>query len=118
MVGQLTANRIANSVTGATWGAGQNNSVNYTNAMIGDNYETQTLTVAAKDYSRTMNVMVTQYYGADQEGYFMKDIEIGLSKPYENVAFNSINTTATNAFVPENRTSFATIKKRLGGRIR
>lgn len=118
MVGQLSANRIGNSVTGAVWGAGENNNVAYTNAMIGDNYETKTLTVAAKDYSRTMNVMVTQYYGADQEGYFMRDLEVGLSKPYENVAFNSINTTATNAFVPENRTSFATIKKRLGGRIR
>ena len=51
--------------------------------MIGDNYQTKTLTIPAKNYSRTLNILVLNYYGADQEGYFMRELEIGFSKPYE-----------------------------------
>ena len=61
--------------------------------------------------------MVTNYYGADQEGFFMKDIEIGFSKPYEVTMLAVGNTTSDISFAPEFRTSFATVKKRLGGEL-
>ena len=114
----ISANRIANNTTGAARGAGQYYSVSYDSGMIGDNYQTKTLTIPAKNYSRTLNIIVTNYNGADQEGYFMKNLEIGFSKPYEVKEMAVANTTAEISFAPENRTSFATVKKRIGGRLR
>ena len=86
--------------------------------MIGDNYQTKTLTIAAKNYSRTLNIAVTNYYGADQEGFFMKNIEIGFSKPYEVTAMATGNTTSEISFAPEFRNNFTDYKIRLGGRIK
>ena len=48
----------------------------------------------------------------------MKDIEVGLSKPYENIHIAGQNQADSVNFVPEERINFTTVKKRLGGRIR
>ena len=48
--------------------------------------------------------MYTNYNGADQEGFFMKDIEVGLSKPYEVKEMAVGNTTSDISFAPEERT--------------
>ena len=117
-ISAISANRIGNSSAGNARGAGQNGSVAYDSGMIGDNYQTKVLTIPAKNYSRTLNIGVTNYYGADQEGFFMRDLEIGFSKPYEVTAMSVANATSEISFAPEFRTSFATVKKRLGGRIR
>ena len=111
-------NRIGNSGAGTARGAGQYYNVAYDSGMIGDNYQTKTLTVPAKNYSRTINIGVFNYYGADQEGYFMRDLEIGLSKPYEVGAMATLNSTAEISFAPEIRNNFTDFKIRLGGRIK
>ena len=117
-ISAIDDNRIGNSSAGNARGAGQYYNVAYDSGMIGDNYQTKTLTVPAKNYSRTLNIGVLNYYGADQEGFFMRDLEIGFSKPYEVTAMAVGNSTSEISFAPEFRTSFATVKKRLGGRIR
>ena len=111
-------NRIGNSSAGNARGAGQYYNVSYDSGMIGDNYQTKTLTIPAKNYPRTLNILVVNYYGADQEGFFMRELEIGFSKPYEVKEMAVANTTSDIFFAPENRTSFATVKKRIGGRLR
>ena len=111
-------NRIGNSSAGNARGAGQYLSVYFDSGMIGDNYQTKTLTMPAKDYSRTLNIGVFSYYGADQEGYFMRNLEIGFSKPYEVGAMATLNSTAEISFTPEIRNNFTDFKIRLGGRIK
>ena len=44
----------------------------------------------------------------------MRELEIGFSKPYEVKEMAVANTTSDIFFAPENRTSFATVKKRIG----
>ena len=111
-------NRIGNSSAGNARGAGQYLNVSYDSGMIGDNYQTKTLTIPAKNYSRTLNIGVFNYYGADQEGYFMRNLEIGFSKPYEVVAMAAVNSTAEISFAPEVRNNFTDFKIRLGGRLK
>ena len=98
--------------------AGHLNFTSYTSAMIGDNYETKSVTTPARDYSRYVKVGVYLYQDTDSEGFYMKDIEVGLSKPYENIHIAGQNQADSVNFVPEERINFTTVKKRLGGRIR
>jgi len=98
--------------------AGHLNFTSYTSAMIGDNYETQSVTTPARNYSRYVKVGVYLYQDTDSEGFYMKDIEVGLSKPYENIHIAGQNQADSVNFVPEERINFTTVKKRLGGRIR
>lgn len=117
-ISAIDDNRIGNSATGAARGAGQYYYVAYDSGMIGDNYQTKVLTIPAKNYSRTLNIGVVQYNSADQEGYFMRNLEVGFNKPYEVKEMAVGNTTSDISFAPENRVNFTTIKKRLGGRLR
>ena len=48
----------------------------------------------------------------------MKDIEVGLSKPYENIHIGQNKADSVNYVHQKERTNFTTVKKRLGGRIR
>lgn len=111
-------NRIANSSAGNARGAGQYLTVSYDSGMIGDNYQTKILTIPSKNYSRTLNIGVFSYYGADQEGYFMKDLEIGFDKPYTVAAMARLNSTSEISFAPEFRNNFTDYKIRIGGRIK
>lgn len=106
------------SSTGNVWGGGLTTYTTYTSAMIGNSYETKSVTDAAKNYSRYVKVGVYTYDADDHEGFYMKDIEIGLSKPYENIHIAGGNLADSVNFVPEERINFTTVKKRLGGRIR
>ena len=98
--------------------AGHLNYTSYTSAMIGDNYETKSVTTPARDYSRYVKVGVYIYQDSDHKGFYMKDIEIGLSKPYESIHISAGNSPDSKYFIPEQRVNFTTVKKRLGGRIR
>ena len=103
---------------GTVHGAGHLNFTSYTSAMIGDNYETKTVTTAARNYSRYVKVGIYTYDADDHEGFYMKDIEVGLSKPYENIHIAGQNIADSVNFMPEERVNFTTVKKRLGGRLR
>ena len=106
------------ATAGSVLSAGEYNYTTYTSAMIGNSYETKTISVAAKNYSRYVKVGIYTYDADDHEGFYMKDIEIGLSKSYEDIHIAGQNIADSVNFVPEERTNFTTVKKRLGGRIR
>ena len=103
---------------GTVYGAGHLNYTSYTTAMIGNSYETKSVTTPARDYSRYVKVGIYTYAASDDEGFYMKDIEVGLSKSYENIHIAGQNSADSVNFVPEERINFTTVKKRLGGRIR
>ena len=106
------------SAGGTSIVAGHLNFTSYTSAMIGNSYETKSVTTPARNYSRYVKVGIYLYQDSDSEGFYMKDIEVGLSKPYENIHIAGQNKADSVNYVPEERTNFTTVKNRLGGRIR
>ena len=106
------------SAGGTSIVAGHLNFTSYTSAMIGNSYETKSVTTPARNYSRYVKVGIYLYQDVDSEGFYMKDIEVGLSKPYENIHIAGQNKADSVNYVPEERINFTTVKKRLGGRIR
>jgi hypothetical protein len=94
--------------------------VDYTSAAASD-YEEKQLTISSVAWARYLNVSVYSSSSNAAEGYWVKEFQIYLDKPYPNPAFNLINREGVlrnNGIVATIRNSFTQQKKRLGGRLK
>ena len=112
-------NKMAN--TGGKWSSWVTggNTVTQFDGNAEANYQQRELTVAAVNFPRYITVGIHVDNSNASEGYWMKDIEVYLDKPYEIPAFGVANTgQASRTFSGFGiRNTFNQLITRLGGRF-
>ena len=81
-------------------------------------YEEEQITITSKSWPRQYLI---GFYSSNRnaaEGFWLKDLQINIDKPYASPAFNLVNQCNKFSMIPTRvRSTFTEQKKRLGGRI-
>ena len=118
LISNVGENRIGNSggADSSIW-AGKRYTIQYTASAASD-YEEKQITIAPKPYPRNYNIAVFSNNASATEGFWIKDFQINIDKPYAIPPFNLVNNQ--NAFSPvptQVKSSFSEQKIRLSARI-
>jgi len=81
-------------------------------------YEEEQITITSKPYPRQYLIGFRSSSNNAAEGFWLKDLQINIDKPYASPAFNLVNQCNKFSMIPTRvRSTFTEQKKRLGGRI-
>jgi len=81
-------------------------------------YEEEQITITSKPYPRQYLIGFRSSSSNAAEGFWLKDLQINIDKPYASPAFNLVNQCNKFSMIPTRvRSTFTEQKKRLGGRI-
>ena len=81
-------------------------------------YEEEQITITSKPYPRQYLIGFRSSSSNAAEGFWLKDLQINIDKPYASPAFNLVNQCNKFSMIPTRvRTTFTEQKRRLGGRI-
>jgi len=111
-------NRIGNSggADSSQW-AGKRYTIQYTASAASD-YEEKQLTIAPKPYPRNYMIAVFSNNSNAAEGFWIKDFQINIDKPYSISPFNLVNNQNVFRPVPTQvKTTFGEQRTRIGGRF-
>ena len=81
-------------------------------------YEEEQITITSKPYPRQYLIGFRSSSNTAAEGFWLKDLQINIDKPYASPAFNLVNQCNKFSMIPTRvRTTYTEQKRRLGGRI-
>ena len=81
-------------------------------------YEEEQITITSKPYPRQYLIGFRSSSSNAAEGFWLKDLQINIDKPYASPAFNLVNQCNKFSMIPTRvRTTYTEQKRRLGGRI-
>ena len=87
-------------------------------AAAASDYEEEQITITSKPYPRQYLIGFRSSSNNAAEGFWLKDLQINIDKPYASPAFNLVNQVNKFSMIPTRvRTTFTEQKRRLGGRI-
>jgi hypothetical protein len=118
MISNVGENRIGNSggADSSIW-AGKRYTIQYT-ASSASAYEEKQLTIASKPYPRNYMIAVFSNNADATEGFWIKDFQINIDKPYSISLFNLVNNQNVFSPVPTQvKTTFGEQRTRIGGRF-
>jgi hypothetical protein len=118
LISGTAENRIGNSggADSSIW-AGKRYTIQYT-ASSASAYEEKQLTIASKPYPRNYMIAVFSNNADATEGFWIKDFQINIDKPYSISPFNLVNNQNVFSPVPTQvKTTFSEQRTRIGGRF-
>ena len=81
-------------------------------------FEEEQITIASRPYPRQYLIGFYSSSNNAAEGFWLKNLQINIDKPYASPAFNLVNQCNKFSMIPTRiRSTFTEQKKRLGGRI-